>query len=228
MRIVDGISSSILSNTLRTIVIDADGTLIAEATAPPSLNALGVVGSMGKDEPETKDGLGEDVENSVGNDFSIDTPHTGTITNTPDDWVQSPEDKGEATDGGEELAGLVVLGGNSTTAADDKLPDDDKVGNACHGIPSPLLATGRAVGSKETGEDHYQVSDDSNENACSVHAGKECKVEEEKRGGQAPVNIAGPENLTEDVLVGVGNVLVGLLDDDLGKVVSVTSSHGKV
>lgn len=39
---------------------------------------------MGEEEPETEDGLGEDVKNSVGNDLGVEANKAATVSNTPD------------------------------------------------------------------------------------------------------------------------------------------------
>ena len=39
---------------------------------------------VGEEEPETEDGLGEDVKNSVGNDLSVEANKAATVSNTPD------------------------------------------------------------------------------------------------------------------------------------------------
>lgn len=39
---------------------------------------------MGEEEPEAEDGLGEDIENGVGNDLSININLAGAVGNTPD------------------------------------------------------------------------------------------------------------------------------------------------
>ena len=39
---------------------------------------------MGGDEPGTEDGLGENIENSVGDDLSIKTDLASTVGDTPD------------------------------------------------------------------------------------------------------------------------------------------------
>lgn len=39
---------------------------------------------MGKEEPESKDWLGEDIENGVGDDLSINIDVARSISNTPD------------------------------------------------------------------------------------------------------------------------------------------------
>lgn len=39
---------------------------------------------MGEEEPETEDGLGKDVEDSVGDDFAVDVDVAGSVGDTPD------------------------------------------------------------------------------------------------------------------------------------------------
>lgn len=39
---------------------------------------------MGKEKPEAKDGLGKNVENSIGDNFAINVQQAGTVGNTPD------------------------------------------------------------------------------------------------------------------------------------------------
>jgi hypothetical protein len=84
------------------VVSNADGTS-AEAIGPEALNRWGAVSAvrikyqigdkvnlrarhavMGEEEPEAKDWLGKDIENSVGNDLSVETNDTCTIGNSPD------------------------------------------------------------------------------------------------------------------------------------------------
>ena len=38
---------------------------------------------MGEEKPESEDGLGEHIKDSIGNDFSIDVDFARTISNTP-------------------------------------------------------------------------------------------------------------------------------------------------
>ena len=76
---------------LSTVVLETNSTLATEAVGPEATEidvGLGDVG-VGDQEPETEDGLVENVKNSVGNDLSIngelaraigDTPNTTTIS----------------------------------------------------------------------------------------------------------------------------------------------------
>ena len=209
------------------VITNSQGTLRAQSVAPESFNSSGLSG-MCEQEPETKDRLSKDIQDGISDNLSINAPLAGTITDTPDNWVQGPEDEGEATNGSKELGGRVILAHDCTTTRDDKLVDDDKVCNAGHGIPSPLLPVTLAVSSKETSKNHDKVCNDGNEDASTVHTSQEGQVEEEEWCSQAPVNITGPEHLTEDMLDVVGSMLVYLLDDDMGVRVSVTGGHGEV
>ena len=94
-------------------------------------------------------------------------------------WVNSPEDQSKASDGGEESGGLLILVLNHATAVDTKLVDDHEVGNASHGIPAPLRRALDGESSEETGEDHDDVSDDSDEDIGTAETGNESQVEEQ-------------------------------------------------
>ena len=39
---------------------------------------------MGEEEPEAEDGLGKNVENSIGDNLSVDVNVAGSVSNTPD------------------------------------------------------------------------------------------------------------------------------------------------
>ncbi len=195
--------------------------------APESFDGSGI-SAMCEQKPETKDRLSEDVQDGISNDLSIDTPLASTITDTPDNWVQGPENEGEAADGSIQLGGGVALAQDCTATRDDELVDDDEVSNAGNSVPSPLLTIVLAESSEEASQNHDDVCNDGNEDASTVHACQESQVEEEKWCSHAPVNISGPEHLAEDMFDSVGNVLVCLLDNDVCVRVSVTSSHGEV
>jgi hypothetical protein len=72
---------------LRAIILaDADSTLAVETVGPEAVKldvALGHVG-MSNQEPRTKDTLGEDIEDGVSNDLTVDAGLASTVGNTPD------------------------------------------------------------------------------------------------------------------------------------------------
>jgi hypothetical protein len=144
-------------------------------------------------------------------------------------WVGGPENEGVATNGDKEGAELGSLLGSVGTTVQGKVPDDEDVGNAGNGVPAPLLGgTLSTESSEEASEDHDQVGNDSHDDVSTGHASQETEIKEEQRSGQAPVNVAGPEDLAVDLGEGVGNVVVLLTDDDLVVAHTVASSHGKV
>ena len=143
--------------------------------------------------------------------------------------VDSPDDEGEATNGSEEVANLATLGGGSVAAVEDELPDNDEVGNAGNGVPAPLLGgLLRAERGEEASEDHDDVGNNGNQDVGTGKTSEQRKVEKKERGGDSPVNVAGPVDLAVDVVLGGRDVLVVLL---LGGVVvadTVTAGHGEV
>lgn len=68
------------------ILADADSTIAAEAVGPEAVELSIALAHVGVDneEPGTEDSLGENVENGVDNDLSVNTDLAGTIGNTPD------------------------------------------------------------------------------------------------------------------------------------------------
>lgn len=143
-------------------------------------------------------------------------------------WVDSPEDQGEPTDGGKEGGGLFVLLHGDLTAIEGELVNNDQVGNASHGVPAPLGRLVDGESSEETGEDHDDISNDGDKDAGTIQTGQEAEVEQKERGGETPVNITGPVDLTVDDVVGVWEVLLGVLDGDLVLANTITDSHGIV
>ena len=143
-------------------------------------------------------------------------------------WVDGPENQCETSNGGEESPGLLVLGQSRATTVYGKLVDNDQVGNATHGIVSPLLTALVSESSKETSHDHDQISNDGDENVGTTQSGEEGKIEEQEWGRDTPVDVTSPVHLAVDVLSGVGSVLVGFLEDDVVEGDAVTGSHGKV
>lgn len=143
--------------------------------------------------------------------------------------VDSPDDEGEATNGSEEVANLATLGGSGVAAVVDELPDNNEVGNTGNGVPAPLLGgLLRAERGEETSENHDDVGNNGDQDVGTGKTSEQSKVEEEKRGGDGPVNVTGPVDLAVDVVLGGGNVLVVLL---LGGVVvadTVAAGHGEV
>jgi len=213
------------------VVIKTDGTLTTKTLGPPSIKFnVGLWhAAVGEEEPSTEDWLGEDVKDSIGNDLSVNIDVTGAISDTPNNWVNGPDDKSETTNGGEEISNLSALAKGSTATLESENPDDDKVGDACNGVPSPLLrGTLATEGGKETSQDHDNVGDEGNENVTSRDAGKKGEIEKKKRSGQTPVDISCPVNLTVNVLGGVWNVLVGLSDGGVVVRYTVSGGHGEV
>ena len=143
--------------------------------------------------------------------------------------VGSPEEEGVAGNGKEERGDVLALALDGGTAVDTKVPDDNEVGKAGNGVPSPLGGCAlRAESSEETSENHDQVSNDGNGEVSAVHASQETKVEKQKRSGDSPVDVTSPEDLALDLVVGIRDVVVLLTDVDAVDRDTLTGGHGEV
>ena len=199
---------------------------------------------MGEEEPEAKDWFGKNVKDGIGDDLGVDSNNTATIGNTPDanicenlvvkkvmddlHGVNGPKNQGETSDSAVESLGLVILTSNGSATIEGELVDDNKVGNACESIPAPLLAITSPKCGKETGKDHDDIGNDSDEDVGTTETSQEAKVKEQECGGDTPVNITCPVNLAVNDLNGIWDMLV--LFDLLNLVVgdAITRGHCEV
>ncbi len=85
-------------------------------------------------------------------------------------WVNSPQYQGEGPNGCEEIAGLGIFRHCHCASVERKLIDDDEEGETSHGIVSPFLAILCAQGSKQTGQNHDNVGNNSYKNVGTVQA----------------------------------------------------------
>lgn len=102
------------------VIVQAKRTFAAETMRPESTEVDVCLGqsSMGDQEPRSKHWLGQDIQNSVGNDLRVNGHLARAIRDTPNDWVKSPDDDSEACNGNEELSNLGALGLGSNTSID--------------------------------------------------------------------------------------------------------------
>jgi len=167
------------------IITNTESTLGADSVGPETteINTSLWELSMGKEKPEAKDWLGEDVKNSVGQDFLVDAEEAGAISYTPNDWVRGPDEDGIERDGSEEFANLTRLSLGLRTSIDNKVPDDDKEAKDSNCVPAPLLALRLTVGSKQSSQDHDDVGKDCNEDMSAIETSEDGKIEEKERSG---------------------------------------------
>lgn len=213
------------------VIANSDAALAAKAICPESLKRWRGAGHavVSEEEPKSKHWLGKNIEDGIGNDFGVDANESATVSNTPDNWVDGPEDKGEARKSSEESLGFAVLVGSSRSAVVDNLVNNDKVGNASPCVPSPLLAITASVSSKETSQNHDDVSDNCNENVGTTESGQKGEIEQEEGSGNAPVDVSCPVDLSICNLFCVWKtVLVADGFDDLVEVDTITGGHSEI
>jgi len=212
-RAARGREETSLHPDLRSLIIaDADAALASsKALRPPSSHIDVCLGELPvcHEQPEAKDGLGEDIEDGVCDNLGINTRATGTIGNTPDDGINGPENQGESSQGSKELLDAVALGHGRPTSMQGNVPDDKDVGNARNSIPSPLLhGVLFAKGCEQATEDHDEISHNGHQGVCAINTREEAEIQQQERRGDAPVDVSRPEDLAAHLVVRVGNVLV--------------------
>ena len=145
-------------------------------------------------------------------------------------WVDSPDEKGEASNGGVEAANLTAASHGGGAAVVDELPDEDEVGGASHGVPAPLgWALLITEGGEHTSQAHDDVGDDGDEDVSAAQASQKGQVEEQERGGQGPVDITCPVDLTVDVCLDVWHaVFSGLTLNNVVVADTLAAGHGEV
>ena len=100
--------------------------------------------------------------------------------------VGGPEEKSEASNGGEEGSGLGILVGNCSAAVEGQLVHDNQVSDAGHSIISPGGAVVLGKAGKQTGEDHENVGNNGHGDVGAAQAGEEGKVKKQEGSGNAP------------------------------------------
>ena len=125
--------------------------------------------------------------------------------------IDSPEDESESCNSREESCSLLVLALNSSTSIEAQLVDNDQVRNTGNGIPSPLGTLLNLEGGKQTGKNHDDISNDGDKDVGSCKTGEEAEIEEQEGSGDAPVDIAGPVDLTVDDLLDIWDAFLGVV-----------------
>jgi len=220
-----------MSDVSRLVVItNSESSLAAEALGPESLKGWRSArhAVMGEQEPETEDWFGKDVQNGVSDDFLVDIDHMATFGETPNNWVDRPQDESEASDGCVEGLRLAVLVGNGSTAIHGQLVDHDQVGNTGPNIPTPGLAVLGTERSEQTSQYHNHIGDDGDQDVSTTEASQKGQIQQEEWGSNSPVDVSCPVDLSLVVLICVWNTLVM---DSFGVCVvasAIPSGHGVV
>lgn len=186
---------------------------------------------VGNQEHEAKDWLGHEIKNAVSVDLSINTELTVSITKDPDNWVKSPENQGESSKRNKELASRRGAGSSGSASTETDLVYEYDIADPGNDVVSPLLELVVVVGEagEHAGQDHDQVGEDDDHDVVAIQAGKEGEVEEEKWGGDGPVDVAGPEEVAVNVLgvVDAGHLVVAVVVDVVDRD-TVVGCHGEV
>lgn len=129
---------------------------------------------------------------------------------TPDNKIQRPDNHLERRELRKDGRDLPVLVHHGPAPGDRKLVHDDQERHARDGVPSPPLPVPVRVREEPAGEHHDPVREQRDQDVAPVDAGEEGEVQDDQGHGQRGVDVAHPEHLAQDVLVGGGDsVFVG-------------------
>lgn len=152
-----------------------------------------------KDEEGTKNGLREEIQNSVEDSLCIGRDDVATLAKTESNRIDHPENECQGTAHDENLANVAAKVAGVGTSLEDKQISNPKEGNAAKGEVSPFVR-GPDESTNESGYDHNLVDQDSPENGRPWHAGGEEEVHEEERSGDEPGTLARVEKLTQEIV----------------------------
>jgi len=192
-----GISPGVLPHVVQLGVL---GSGLDQAGTLGELSALelepGVV-QLGNhvDVEKGEDGLGDKVEDSVEDHLAGRGDDVGTVSETPGDGVESPDDGKE--DGRGDVSSLEVRseqGNRSVSRPQKDEPDVDESG-ASESKVTPLVRADDET-SDETSDDHDKVKEDQGDDVREGQSGGEDQLEQEARGGNDPVDVPHVPELT--------------------------------
>lgn len=109
------------------------------------------------------------------------------------------------------------------------MPDGEDEADNANSVPSPLLGSVGMSDSREgTSEDKDDIGDDGHDGVSTIDTSQQAKLNNQNRCRKCPVDVAGPEDLATDIVVGVGDVLVVVSYAGAVEVRGLTGSHGEV
>lgn len=151
--------------------------------------------SVAPEEKGTKDGLRENVKDTIEDGFGVRGNHISTLGQAPRDWVQEPQRDGPYTT---DKVGLRHFGSQRFGVRPpfkDHRPGNEEEGRSSKDEKSPFVA-GSDQGTNQAGNNHYLIEENSIENGRGWQTTGEEKVEKQQRSGEDPVNVSHVEDLS--------------------------------
>jgi hypothetical protein len=177
-----------------------------------------------EDEESTEDRLGDQIKDTVEDSLRVGRDDVATLTDTPGERVQDPEDSGERAAQGEAAADILAENVGVTTALPDEDPDDVEESKAAEGEVTPLVgATDESA--NETSNNHNFIDENDEEDSGPGKGGSQHQVEKKERGSDEPIDVADVEDLTVDA-ANLGHI--GSLELDIDRGPAKVGSHREV
>lgn len=143
--------------------------------------------------------------------------------------VDNPEDQSSNGNGAKETGNSSAASSGGSRSRDSDVPDGEDKGDKTDRVPTPLLSSVGVANSREsTGKNEDDIGDNGHDGVGTINTSQQAQLENENRRGERPVDIASPEDLATDVVVGVGDVLVVVSHAGAVVVRGLARCHGEV
>lgn len=128
--------------------------------------------------------------------------------------IQDFDQQGHHGERGEETPGLVVLVAGGALTLKSHEVNQGQISDAADGEPDPTAGAGAGKRAEQPGPQHHPLGEDGVKQVGAGQARQQSQARQDQRRGEEPVDVAQPEDLAVEDLVGVGDVLVGLGQGD--------------
>jgi hypothetical protein len=135
--------------------------------------------AMAPEEESAKDGLGEEVQNTVEDSFGVRRDNVPAFAHAPSDRVQEPETNSPKTANSVNPVDIGTEITSMATSIENDGPSDEEEGNNTEDEVTPLI---RAFdqGTNQTSDNHDLIDQDSIQNGWPRKPGGQQKVEEQQ------------------------------------------------
>lgn len=150
---------------------------------------------VAEDEQEAKDGLGEDIQDTVEDGLGVGVDDIAALGQAPGDRVQEPQEEGQHATLHERALDGSPKGIRMTATINGKLVGDEEEGGRAEGEVSPLVGS-LGQGADQAADDHDLVGEDGDQDGGPGESRREEEVRQKQRRRDEPVDVPDVEHLS--------------------------------
>jgi hypothetical protein len=183
----------------------------------------GVDVPVSPDKERTEARLGQEVEDTVEDCLGVRRDDVSTLTDTPCNRVQDPQESGERSAVEESLLNITSIRARVSAGFPNQLVDNVDECKTAESEVSPLVP-GLDESSNQTGDNHNLVDNDGPENGGPWHTGGKEEIGKKKRSGNEPIDVA---NVVDRTVVTTNDRVITVVLDSNGCETEV-GTHGEI